>query len=202
MVALRVARTVTARDKIVYFTGDYHGTFDEVLQRATAHGAAPIAPGIMTGSAGNVMVLEYGSEKSLEWIRAHGSEIAAVLVEPMQSRHPEVQPREFLHELRGITAQAGTALIFDEVVTGFRVAPGGAQEYYGIRADLATYGKVIGRVSRHARRRRLAIWRRFGARGWDDVLCGYICAPSSCAGGGQGCLAPLEESGTGVAGRA
>jgi amino acid adenylation domain-containing protein len=144
MVALRVARTVTARDKIVYFTGDYHGTFDEVLQRATAHGAAPIAPGIMTGSAGNVMVLEYGSEKSLEWIRAHGSEIAAVLVEPMQSRHPEVQPREFLHELRGITAQAGTALIFDEVVTGFRVAPGGAQEYYGIRADLATYGKVIG----------------------------------------------------------
>jgi amino acid adenylation domain-containing protein len=144
MAALRVARTVTARDKIVYFTGDYHGTFDEVLLRATPHGAAPIAPGIMTGSAGNVMVLEYGSQKSLEWIRTHGSEIAAVLVEPMQSRHPEVQPREFLHELRGITAQAGTALIFDEVVTGFRVAPGGAQEYYGIRADLATYGKVIG----------------------------------------------------------
>ena len=144
MAALRVARTVTARDKIVYFTGDYHGTFDEVLLRATPHGAAPIAPGIMAGSAGNATVLEYGAEASLEFIRSHASEIAAVLVEPMQSRHPEVQPREFLHELRRITAQAGTALIFDEVVTGFRVAPGGAQEYYGIRADLATYGKVIG----------------------------------------------------------
>jgi amino acid adenylation domain-containing protein len=144
MAALRVARTVTARDKIVYFTGDYHGTFDEVLLRATPHGAAPIAPGIMAGSANNAVVLEYGAEASLEFIRAHGDEIAAVLVEPMQSRHPELQPREFLHELRRITAQAGTALIFDEVVTGFRVAPGGAQEYYGIRADLATYGKVIG----------------------------------------------------------
>jgi amino acid adenylation domain-containing protein len=144
MAALRVARTVTARDKIVYFTGDYHGTFDEVLLRATPHGAAPIAPGIMAGSANNAVVLEYGADASLEYIRAHGSEIAAVLVEPIQSRHPEMQPREFLHELRRITEQAGTALIFDEVVTGFRVALGGAQEYYGIRADLATYGKVIG----------------------------------------------------------
>jgi amino acid adenylation domain-containing protein len=144
MAALRVARTVTARDKIVYFTGDYHGTFDEVLLRATPHGAAPIAPGIMTGSANNAVVLEYGAEASLEFIRAHGNEIAAVLVEPIQSRHPEVQPREFLLELRKISAQCGTALIFDEVVTGFRVALGGAQEYYGIRADLATYGKVIG----------------------------------------------------------
>jgi amino acid adenylation domain-containing protein len=141
MAALRMARAVTARDKIVYFTGDYHGTFDEALLRATPHGAAPIAPGIM---AGNVTVLEYGADASLEFIRAHGEEIAAVMVEPIQSRHPEVQPREFLHELRKITEQAGTALIFDEVVTGFRVALGGAQEYYGIRADLATYGKVIG----------------------------------------------------------
>jgi amino acid adenylation domain-containing protein len=144
MAALRVARTVTARDKIVYFTGDYHGTFDEVLLRATPHGAAPIAPGIMAGSANNAVVLEYGAESSLEFIRAHGDEIAAVLVEPIQSRHPEVQPRAFLRELRSITVQAGIALIFDEVVTGFRVALGGAQEYYGIRADLATYGKVIG----------------------------------------------------------
>jgi amino acid adenylation domain-containing protein len=144
MAALRVARAVTARDMIVYFTGDYHGTFDEVLLRATPHGAAPIAPGIIAGSASNVVVLEYGVETSLEFIRAHGEEIAAVLVEPIQSRHPEVQPRAFLQELRSITTQTGTALIFDEVVTGFRVALGGAQEYYGVRADLATYGKVIG----------------------------------------------------------
>ncbi len=144
MAALRVARTVTARDKIVYFTGDYHGTFDEVLLRATPHGAAPIAPGIMAGGSNNTVVLEYGAQASLEYVRAHGNEIAAVLVEPIQSRHPEVQPREFLSELRRITALSGTALIFDEVVTGFRVALGGAQEYYGIRADLATYGKVMG----------------------------------------------------------
>ena len=109
MAALRVARTVTARDKIVYFTGDYHGTFDEVLLRATPHGAAPIAPGIMAGSSNNAVVLEYGAEASLEFIRTHGNEIAAVLVEPIQSRHPEVQPREFLHELRRITAECGNA---------------------------------------------------------------------------------------------
>jgi amino acid adenylation domain-containing protein len=144
MAALRVARTVTGRDKIVYFTGDYHGTFDEVLLRATPRGSAPIAPGIAAGSAGSALVLEYGSETSLEYIRAHSDEIAAVLVEPIQSRHPEVQPRAYLQELRRITAKAGTVLIFDEVVTGFRVALGGAQEYYGIRADLATFGKVIG----------------------------------------------------------
>jgi amino acid adenylation domain-containing protein len=144
MAALRVARTVTARDKIVYFTGDYHGTFDEVLLRATPHGAAPIAPGIMAGGQGNAVVLEYGAQASLDYIRTHSEDIAAVMVEPIQSRHPEVQPREFLHELRRITAEAGTALIFDEVVTGFRVALGGAQAYYGIKADIATYGKVIG----------------------------------------------------------
>lgn len=144
MAAMRVARTVTARDKVVYFTGDYHGTFDEVLLRATPHGAVPIAPGILAGDPSNVVVLEYGADSALEFIRANSDEIAAVMVEPIQSRHPDVQPRAFLQELRRITEQAGTALIFDEVVTGFRVAMGGAQEYYGIRADLATYGKVIG----------------------------------------------------------
>ncbi len=144
MAALRVARTVTARDRIVYFTGDYHGTFDEVLLRATPHGAAPIAPGILTSGEGNTVILEYGAQASLDYIRANADEIAAVMVEPIQSRHPEVQPKEFLHELRRITEQSGTALIFDEVVTGFRVALGGAQAYYGVKADLATYGKVIG----------------------------------------------------------
>jgi amino acid adenylation domain-containing protein len=146
MAALRVARTITARDKFVYFSGDYHGMFDEVLVRSTGakHGSAPIAPGIPLDNTGNVIVLEYGTDASLEYIRQHASEIAAVLVEPIQSRHPHLQPREFLKSLRQITEQAGTALIFDEVVTGFRVALGGAQEYFGIRADMATYGKVLG----------------------------------------------------------
>ena len=144
MAAMRMARAVTGRNQIVYFTGDYHGTFDEALLRATPRGSMPIAPGIMAGNPSNIVVLEYGADASLQYIQAHSDQIAAVMVEPIQSRHPEVQPRAFLHELRKITEQAGTALIFDEVVTGFRVALGGAQEYYGIRADLATYGKVIG----------------------------------------------------------
>ena len=86
----------------------------------------------------------YGSPKALETIAARGGELAAVLVEPVQSRRPELQPREFLKELRRLTAASGTALIFDEVVTGFRVAPGGAQAFFDVRADLATYGKVVG----------------------------------------------------------
>src|SRR6185436_989207 len=81
---------------------------------------------------------------SLEILRAHRDELAAVLVEPVQSRHPDLQPREFLAELRELTQQSGSVLIFDEVITGFRVHPGGAQGLFGVRADMATYGKVVG----------------------------------------------------------
>ena len=148
MAAIRVVRTVTGRDKIVVFAGAYHGIFDEVLTRPATIGgdgrAAPIAPGIPQNALSNVIVLEYGNPQSLDILRARGEEIAAVLVEPVQSRRLDLQPKEFLHELRRITEQTGTALIFDEVVTGFRVHPGGAQEHFGVRADLATYGKVIG----------------------------------------------------------
>ncbi|MBL9168126.1 MAG: amino acid adenylation domain-containing protein [Verrucomicrobiales bacterium] len=146
MAAIRIARTVTARDTIVYFSGDYHGIFDEVLGRpATIEGkpgASPIAPGIPP--LPNVLILEYGNPASLETIRERAADIAAVMVEPVQSRHPDLQPREFLHQLRKLTEELDMALIFDEVVTGFRAAPGGAQEYFGVQADLATYGKVIG----------------------------------------------------------
>ena len=146
--ATRVARTVSGRDKIAVFAGAYHGIFDEVLFRPlTINGevrTAAIAPGIPDSALAQVIVLDYGNPESLEILRRRGSEIAAVLVEPVQSRRLELQPREFLHELRHVTKQTGTALIFDEVVTGFRVHPGGAQAYFGVRADLATYGKVIG----------------------------------------------------------
>ena len=146
--AIRVARTVSGRDKIVMFTGAYHGIFDEVLVRPTKSGseirATPIAPGIPTAMADNILVLEYGTPETLRTIKALGSQLAAVLVETVQSRRPEFQPREFLHELRKITADSDTALVFDEVVTGFRVHPGGAQALFGVRADIATYGKVIG----------------------------------------------------------
>ncbi|MBX9602041.1 MAG: amino acid adenylation domain-containing protein [Bryobacteraceae bacterium] len=146
--AMRLARAVTGRDKVVVFAKDYHGNFDEVLVRGTrAQGqprSFPIAPGIPRRAVEDVIVLEYGSPEALEVIRARAPEIAAVLVEPIQSRRPEFQPREFITELRTLTSQTGILLVFDEVITGFRTGLKGAQEFYGVRADLATYGKVIG----------------------------------------------------------
>lgn len=146
--AMRVTRTVSGRNKIVMFTGSYHGIFDEVLVRPqVVNGelrSIPIAPGIVPDMVNNMVVLEYGSEQALEILRTHGHEFAAVLVEPVQSRRPDFQPRAFLQEVRRITEKTGTALIFDETVTGFRCHPGGAQAWFGIKADLSTYGKVVG----------------------------------------------------------
>ncbi|WP_177313503.1 aminotransferase class III-fold pyridoxal phosphate-dependent enzyme, partial [Burkholderia ubonensis] len=96
------------------------------------------------GSVENMVLFDYGSDAALETIRGMASTIAAVLVEPVQSRNPSLQPVAFLKELRRITEEAGAALIFDEMITGFRVHPGGSQAMFGIRADLATYGKIIG----------------------------------------------------------
>ncbi|HEX6494084.1 MAG TPA: aminotransferase class III-fold pyridoxal phosphate-dependent enzyme, partial [Acidobacteriaceae bacterium] len=144
MAAMRLARTVTGRDLVVLFSGAYHGMIDEVLVKSTrSERSIPAAPGIPRESVHNMLVLEYGSPAALEVIRRRKDEIAAVLVEPVQSRHPGLRPSEFLHELRAITEQAGAALVFDEVVTGFRTHPGGAQALFGIRADMATYGKVV-----------------------------------------------------------
>ncbi|MFT7074290.1 MAG: amino acid adenylation domain-containing protein [Planctomycetota bacterium] len=145
MAAVRIARTVTNRDTVVVFTGSYHGTFDEVIVRAgRGSKGIPAAPGIMAGMFGDVRVIEYGTPESLEFIRAHADDLAAVLVEPVQSRRPELQPVDFLREVRAITKRSGTCLIFDEVITGFRAHLGGAQAVFGIQADIATYGKVIG----------------------------------------------------------
>ncbi|SFO55273.1 amino acid adenylation domain-containing protein [Variovorax sp. OK605] len=145
MAALRIARTVTGRSTVVVFTGSYHGTFDEVLVRAGKAGKGlSAAPGVMSGMFGDIRVLDYGTPEALAFIRENADDLAAVLAEPVQSRRPDFQPREFLHEVRDITAKSGCCLIFDEVITGFRTALGGAQELFGVRADLATYGKVIG----------------------------------------------------------
>jgi amino acid adenylation domain-containing protein len=146
MAAMRVARTVTGNDVIVTFKDDYHGQFDEVLVKGRAgsdHIALPAAAGVPRNSVSNMVVLPYGSPEALDWVRGNADRIAGVLVEPIQSRNPEFQPRDFVKELRRITAQSGSALILDEVVTGFRVAPGGVQELWGIRADLASYGKLV-----------------------------------------------------------
>ncbi|PNS08133.1 type I polyketide synthase [Solilutibacter silvestris] len=143
--ALRIARTVTGRDTVAVFSGAYHGIIDEMIVRGTrTHRAVPAAPGILRNTAEHVVVLDYGTEESAQWLREHASELAAVLVEPVQSRRPDFQPVEFLKELRAITDAAGALLVFDEVVTGFRAHPAGTQGLFGIRADLATYGKVVG----------------------------------------------------------
>jgi acyl transferase domain-containing protein/glutamate-1-semialdehyde aminotransferase len=146
--AIRMARTVSGRDRIAMFAGAYHGTFDEVLVRGTTSRgelrSVPIAPGIVAGACENILVLDYGSSTALDILRAEGPNLAAVLVEPVQSRRPELQPVKFLHDLRQITRDSGTALVFDEVVTGFRVHPGGAQALFGIKPELASYGKVVG----------------------------------------------------------
>ena len=145
MAAVRIARTHTGRSTVVLFSGSYHGTFDEVLVRA-GRGARgiPATPGVMSGMFGDVRVLDYGTPESLEFIRENADDLAAVLIEPVQSRRPDFQPKEFLQEVRNITEKSGTCMIFDEVITGFRSHPGGAQALFGVRGDLATYGKVIG----------------------------------------------------------
>lgn len=143
--AMRVARTITGRSLIVAFSGSYHGIVDEVLVRGTKKlKSFPAASGIMPESVQNMLILDYGTDESLQIIRDRADELAAVLVEPVQSRRPEFVPIEFLKQVRAITAESGTALIFDEVITGFRMHPGGAQALFGIQADLASYGKVVG----------------------------------------------------------
>ncbi len=148
MAAMRLARAVTGRERIVVFANDYHGQFDEVLVKGRARAkepvGLPIAAGIPSASVSNMIVLPYGAPESLDWIKANAGDLAAVIIEPIQSRHPELRPRDFVAELRKIADASGYALVFDEVVTGFRVDPGGMQAIWGIKGDMATYGKVVG----------------------------------------------------------
>ncbi|WP_179379314.1 non-ribosomal peptide synthetase/type I polyketide synthase [Jannaschia marina] len=147
MAAMRLARTVTGRDTIVTFKGDYHGQFDEVLVKGRKAGdptALPAVAGVPDHSVSNMVVLDYGSDAARDWIRDNIDEIAAVLVEPIQSRRPDLRPHDFCKEVREITQKASVALIFDEIVTGFRVARGGMAQVWEITPDMATYGKVVG----------------------------------------------------------
>ncbi|HEX3122080.1 MAG TPA: aminotransferase class III-fold pyridoxal phosphate-dependent enzyme, partial [Rhodanobacteraceae bacterium] len=145
MGAMRIARTVTGRKTIVIFRDSYHGIFDEVIVRGTRQlRSIAAAPGILASAVENILVLDYGSDQALEVIGARAHELAAVMIEPVQARNPTLQPREFVSTLRRICDDNGCALIFDEVITGFRIGPGGAQEFFGVRADIATYGKIIG----------------------------------------------------------
>ncbi|HEY6529491.1 MAG TPA: amino acid adenylation domain-containing protein [Cellvibrionaceae bacterium] len=143
--AMRLARTVTGKEKIVMFENDYHGIVDEVIVTRSASGfASPAAAGIPEAAVENVFMLDYGDDASLAYIVEHADEIAALLIEPIQSRYPELQPKAFLEKARAICTEHNIALIFDEVITGFRIHQQGAQGYFGIAADICTYGKIFG----------------------------------------------------------
>ncbi len=146
--AIRLARAATGRDTVVMFQGSYHGHADNVLGRSVStegqRTTMPVSSGIPAGAVGDLVVLEYGADNSLEALEQLAPRVAAVLVEPVQSRYPGLQPREFLHRLRELTRRHGTVLLFDEMLTGFRPHQQGAQGVFGVTADLATYGKCIG----------------------------------------------------------
>jgi glutamate-1-semialdehyde aminotransferase/acyl carrier protein len=148
MCALRFARTARKRDKIVTFAGSYHGTFDGTLVTYRRDGdqlkAVPMAPGVPQSLVDDVMCLEYDSDESLELIRKHADDLACMIVEPMPSRRPDRDSGEFLRKLRKLADETGIILIFDEVVTGFRMHPGGSQALFNVQADLVTYGKAAG----------------------------------------------------------
>ncbi len=149
MTALRLARGYTGRAKIVKFEGCYHGHADSLLVKAGSGALTlgqPSSAGVPAGTAADTLVLDYNDEAALErTFEQEGARIAAVIVEPVAGNMNLVAPRpSFLAALRRVCTRHGAVLIFDEVMTGFRVALGGAQALYGIKPDLSTFGKVIG----------------------------------------------------------
>ncbi len=149
MSAIRLARGYTGRDKIVKFEGCYHGHVDALLVKAGSGAltlGVPTSPGVPDAVAAHTLTLEYNNiEQVHEAFERWGAEIACVIVEPVAGNMNCVPPVEgFLQGLRALAEAHGALLIFDEVMTGFRVALGGAQALYGVKPDLTTLGKVIG----------------------------------------------------------
>lgn len=149
MHAIRLARGYTKKDKIIKFEGCYHGAHDSVLVNAGSGAATfgvPSSLGVPEASAKNTLVLPYNDTELLEEsVRQNGDQIAAVIVEPVVGNSGVILPKEhYLRDLRRITKENGILLIFDEVITGFRLALGGAQEYFGIEPDIVTLGKILG----------------------------------------------------------
>jgi glutamate-1-semialdehyde 2,1-aminomutase len=149
MSAIRVARAATKRDRIVKFEGCYHGHADAFLIQAgsgaTTHGAAT-SPGVTAAAAGDTLIARYNDVESVEQlVEQHRGRVAAVIVEPVAGNMGVVPPRDrFLEGLRALCNRENIVLIFDEVITGFRVAAGGAQQALQVRPDLTCLGKIIG----------------------------------------------------------
>jgi glutamate-1-semialdehyde 2,1-aminomutase len=149
MSAVRAARGYTGRKKIIKFDGCFHGSHDNVLVKAGSGAATfgvPTSLGVPDETTQNTIVLPYNDVAALEeTFQAEGNQIAAVIVEPVMGNVGLILPNQgYLQSLRKITAAHGAVLIFDEIITGFRLALGGAQEYFGVTPDMATLGKVLG----------------------------------------------------------
>ena len=149
MSAIRLARGYTKRDKIIKFAGCYHGHSDSFLIQAGSGASTfgiPNSPGVTKGTASDTLLANFNDISQVKRLfNEYKNEIAAVIVEPVAGNMGCVLPqKEFIEDLRKLCSQYNTVLVFDEVMTGFRLALGGAQEILGIDADLVTYGKVIG----------------------------------------------------------
>lgn len=149
MSAIRAARGFTGRDKIVKFRGCYHGHSDSLLVKAGSGAlttSVPDSAGVPKDDTKNTLVAEYNDKDSVQKLfDENKDQIAAVIVEPVAANMGLVLPEEgFLEFLREITKDHGSLLIFDEVITGFRLSLGGAQQYYNIKPDITTLGKIVG----------------------------------------------------------
>lgn len=149
MSALRLARGATGRDKLIKFEGCYHGHSDCMLVNAGSSalaGGHPSSAGVPEGAAKDTLTAQFNDLSSVEALfTAHPGDIAAVIVEPVAANMGVVMPQDgFLQGLRTLCDTHGALLIFDEVITGFRLGAGGAQDYFGVRADIVTFGKIIG----------------------------------------------------------
>jgi glutamate-1-semialdehyde 2,1-aminomutase len=149
MSVIRLVRGITGKNKIIKFAGCYHGHADSFLIEAGSGALTfgkPNSPGVTSGTVKDTLIAEFNSIESVEnLLKKYGSEIAGVILEPVNGNTGCIAPKDgFLRQLRSLCDAHGCLLVFDEVITGFRIAKGGASEYFSVIPDLYAFGKVIG----------------------------------------------------------